>query len=103
MGGWRCGRMWEWVGGGVVGGGNGWNLSLSTDKHAHFISATICNHTPDVIFPPTLVMTPSHPHNGFLLDSHPTPPRMVAPPTSMIPIMSPLPHVLSLVHIHVAM
>ena len=24
MGGWRCGRRWEWVGGGVVGGGNGW-------------------------------------------------------------------------------
>ena len=23
MGGWRCGRRWEWVGGGVVGGGNG--------------------------------------------------------------------------------
>ena len=24
MGGWRCGRRWEWVDGGVVGGGNGW-------------------------------------------------------------------------------
>ena len=23
MGGLRCGRRWEWVGGGVVGGGNG--------------------------------------------------------------------------------